>query len=236
VKTKEVSPETRRGVRRWIVREVNGGLLVVVILVLLSGDWRWAMAYALAGMYLLTTLMQSLLLVPRSPELLAERSRRFAPGTKPWDRTILAVYGTAYLGVLVVAALDRRWTWSSPLPVAAQAAGVALWLLGSAAVTWSMAANAFFSFSVRLQAERGQTVVSGGPYRFVRHPGYVGAILTALGAALLLGSAWSLVPAGLVLVSLTVRTALEDRTLRRELAGYEEFTRRTRWRLVPGVW
>jgi protein-S-isoprenylcysteine O-methyltransferase Ste14 len=231
-----MSPETRRGVRRWILREVNGGLLVVVILVSLSGDWRWTTAYVLSAMYLATTLVQSLLLVPRSPELLAERSRRFAPGTKQWDRVLVSLYGVVYIGVLVVAALDRRWSWSSPLPVAAQAAGVVLWLLGSATVTWSMAANAFFSFSVRLQAERGQTVVTGGPYRLVRHPGYVGAILTALGAALLLGSAWSLVPAGLVLVSLTVRTALEDRTLRRELAGYEEFTHRTRWRLLPGVW
>lgn len=231
-----MTPETKRGVLRWLTREVFGGLMVGPLLMLLAGDWRWAMAYALSAMHLATALVQSLLLIPRSPEMLAERSQRLRKGTKGWDRVILGVYGTSFFAVLVIAALDHRWHWAAPLPLFAQLAGAAAWTAGWALVTWAMLANAFFAFSVRIQSERGQSVVTSGPYRLVRHPGYVGAIVTVFGAALLLGSAWALAPAALVLVSLTVRTALEDRTLRRELTGYEEFTHRTRWRLVPGVW
>jgi len=96
--------------------------------------------------------------------------------------------------------------------------------------------NGYFEQFVRIQEERGHRVVSTGPYRFARHPGYLGAILGALATPLMLGSAWSFIPAGLICLLFVVRTGLEDRTLRRELPGYEEYTRHTRFRLVPLVW
>jgi protein-S-isoprenylcysteine O-methyltransferase Ste14 len=99
-----------------------------------------------------------------------------------------------------------------------------------------MAANAYFAFSVRIQSERGQEVATGGPYRVVRHPGYVGAMSFALAAALMLGSAWALIPAGIAVVLLAVRTGLEDRVLHRELPGYPDYAARTRFRLIPGIW
>jgi len=101
---------------------------------------------------------------------------------------------------------------------------------------WAMASNAFFSRTVRLQAERDQTVGTGGPYRYVRHPAYAGEILYELAVPVLLASWWALIPSALGAGLLVLRTALEDRTLQPGLAGYAAYARRVRWRLVPGIW
>jgi protein-S-isoprenylcysteine O-methyltransferase Ste14 len=101
---------------------------------------------------------------------------------------------------------------------------------------WAMVENEHFEQFVRIQHDRDQRVVTTGPYRFVRHPGYLGAVLGALVTPLLLGSAWTFVPAGLVAALFVVRTGLEDRTLRAGLSGYDEYARQTRFRLVPWIW
>jgi protein-S-isoprenylcysteine O-methyltransferase Ste14 len=99
-----------------------------------------------------------------------------------------------------------------------------------------MSANRFYSRFVRIQRERGHTVVSSGPYRYVRHPGYVGQMTFSLASPLALGSLWALIPGGLFALRLVVRTALEDKTLRVELGGYREYVAHVRYRLLPGVW
>jgi protein-S-isoprenylcysteine O-methyltransferase Ste14 len=194
------------------------------------------MGWALVGVYFATFAAQAIILIPRSPGLLAERSSRMRNGTKSWDRTLLPLYGTTTLAVLVVAGLSQRFGWGPGIPFWLQYVGLALALLGNGLVTWAMAANAFFAFSVRLQTERHQSVATGGPYAAIRHPGYAGASLFALGTALLLGSAWALLPAAASALLLVVRTALEDRTLKAELPGYAQYSSRTRFRLMPGVW
>jgi len=224
------------GVRRWVVREITGTVVVGALLVVTSGRWNWAMAWALVGVYAVAFTAQLALLLPRCPELLAERGSRVGRSTKSWDRILLSVYGTATLAQLVVAGLDMRFGWGNRLPVWIQILGLALAVVSNGLVTWSMVANAFFAFSVKLQRERGQRVVTGGPYRAVRHPGYVGAALFALATSLLLGSLWSLVPAVISVALLVVRTWLEDRTLKAELEGYSDYARRTKYRLLPGVW
>src|SRR5262249_13979053 len=114
--------------------------------------------------------------------------------------------------------------------------GYALLLAGLAGMTWAESVNKFFEPTVRIQADRGHTVIDTGPYALVRHPGYVAAFLLVLGLPLSLGSYWALVPAVLACVLLIVRTALEDRTLGEELPGYKEYAQRVRYRLVSGVW
>jgi len=99
-----------------------------------------------------------------------------------------------------------------------------------------MASNKYFSTSVRLQDERGHSVASGGPYRFVRHPGYVGFILFTLSTPVALGTLWGLIPAGIIGLILIVRTGLEDRMLQEELPGYREYAKRVQFRLLPGLW
>ena len=119
------------------------------------------------------------------------------------------------------------WAW---LP------GIAVWLAGNVLFTWAMGVNPFFEKTVRIQTERGHRVIDTGPYAFVRHPGYLGFFGWALATRLLLGSGWAMVPALLTVAGLVVRTALEDRTLQAELAGYAEYAQRVRFRLVPGLW
>ena len=99
-----------------------------------------------------------------------------------------------------------------------------------------MAVNKFFSTIVRIQKERGHYVVTGGPYKFVRHPGYTGAIIVSISLPLLLGSVWALIPAMIGDIILIIRTVLEDNTLKKELQGYDEYTRRVPHRLIPGIW
>lgn len=126
--------------------------------------------------------------------------------------------------------------WTMPLPPWARI----LALLGSAfgygLSTWAMVENAYFSMIVRVQSDRGQRVCSTGPYRFVRHPGYLGTILFELLVPIVLGSWWALIPGAITAVLTIVRTALEDKTLQEELPGYQDYTGETRYRLIPWVW
>jgi len=122
------------------------------------------------------------------------------------------------------------------MPLWLQAAGFALVLAGSAITNVAVAANRFFSALIRIQSDRGHQVVETGPYRFVRHPGYLGSLVHMPGAALALGSPRALLLVLVVCAVLVVRTALEDRTLRAELDGYADYATRVRYRLLPGVW
>jgi protein-S-isoprenylcysteine O-methyltransferase Ste14 len=120
--------------------------------------------------------------------------------------------------------------------VAPLAAGSILLVAGIGLGAWAIASNPFFSSVIRIQTDRGHVVATGGPYASLRHPGYLGSILTAFGTPLILGSGWAFVPEAAAAAGIVARTALEDRILRRELPGYGDYARRVRFRLVPGVW
>jgi protein-S-isoprenylcysteine O-methyltransferase Ste14 len=225
----------RRGVARWVVKNCFAVLLVAALLFLAAGrlDWRWGWAFVtLAGANVITL---AILLIPTRPELLAERSGLRA-GTKRWDLVLAPLLAYSSLISALVAAFDFRWSWSPAFPWAAHVAGLAVAAAGSAFTAWAMYTNRFFAATVRIQTDRGHEVVSAGPYRLVRHPGYLGSAVFMLSLPLMLGSLWAAVPVAVGLVTCFVRTALEDRTLRRELPGYEDYARRVRRRLVPGVW
>ncbi|MGB2907278.1 MAG: isoprenylcysteine carboxylmethyltransferase family protein [Candidatus Aminicenantaceae bacterium] len=137
--------------------------------------------------------------------------------------------------MLVIAGLDKRFGWGSLSPLWSPV-GLILVVLGSVPSAWAISLNPHFEPTVRIQEERGHRVISTGPYRYVRHPGYLSAILTSTATPLLLGTPWAFLPVGAIIVVLVIRTALEDRVLRRELTGYREYAQRVRWRLFPGIW
>ena len=225
----------KRIVVRWLVRETMGVIMVAAILFISAGQigwgWGWAMVAAVAlwvaGMYLA--------IVPSHPDLLAERLRP-KQGTKSWDTAIMGLVGLVELARYLLAGLDQRYGWTGGIGWLLQGAGLLVTLAGYAIVVWASRTNAFFSLNVRLQTERGQQVVSSGPYRLVRHPAYIGSILYLFASAILLGSSWALIPGAIGSILMIVRTALEDRTLQKELAGYADYTSRVRYRLLPGVW
>lgn len=224
-----------RGILKRLLQVVLIIALQAALLFIASGRLDWIMAWVYVGVYFVIVAANSLLILPRNPELVAERG---APkeNVKPWDKTISGFSGLASLLALVVAGLDARFAWSPPLEGAIQLSGLVLLVLGYALFSWAMVSNAFFSTQVRIQADRGHTVASTGPYRFVRHPGYVGWIVINLGTPLLLGSLWALIPGGASGLLMIARTALEDRTLHAELDGYREYASRVRYRLLPGIW
>jgi protein-S-isoprenylcysteine O-methyltransferase Ste14 len=170
-----------------------------------------------------------------APATLNQRGT-FGSGVKPFDKAFAVLWLVLALVTPVIAGLDAvRFRWSR-LPWSFFYVGLVVLVLASVFATWAMVENEYFEQFVRIQEERGHRVVTTGPYRFARHPGYLGAILGALATPLMLGSAWTLLPAGLIGLLFVVRTSLEDRTLRRELPGYEEYIQHTRFRLVPLVW
>jgi protein-S-isoprenylcysteine O-methyltransferase Ste14 len=209
-------------------------VLFAVLLFGAAGRVTWARGWGYIIAVLLLEVVTLVLLAVRAPETLRRRGRAGA-GVERFDR-IFAVLWLA-LGVVtpVVAGLDVRFGWS-PLPWSAFFVGLAVLVPASLFGDWAMVENEHFEQFVRIQHDRDQRVVTTGPYRLVRHPGYLGAFLGALVTPLLLGSAWTFVPAGLVAVLFVMRTGLEDRTLRAGLSGYEEYARRTRFRLVPWIW
>ena len=223
----------RAGARRWVVRETLGVITVLAALLLSAGRWDWVAAWALAGVYAGWVAANTLLILPYRPDLLAERATRRPE--RRWDKIILGWVGVLTLAAYVVAGIDARMGWSA-VPTWAQWTGGGVATAGYALVTASMRANAYFSTVSRIQADRGQEVATGGPYRVVRHPGYVGAAAFQMATPLLLGS-WAALPLGVIGAALMVlRTGLEDRMLTEELPGYTTYASSVRWRLVPGVW
>ncbi len=226
---------SRQLIARYAGREAGGPAVMGVALFWPAGRIDWWPAWAAIAVMLAWIVAMAVVILRLSPDLLAERlgPRR---GAKLWDMAIVSSLGLVQLVRYVVAGLDQRYGWTGGLPVAAQIAALAACVVGYALFVWATAANPFFSQFVRIQSERGHAVVTGGPYRAVRHPAYAGAIVYELAVPVLLASGWAIAISGLGAVLLILRTALEDRTLRAELAGYDDYARQVRYRLLPGVW
>jgi protein-S-isoprenylcysteine O-methyltransferase Ste14 len=236
----ELNSEGQRTDLGPVILRRAGQLLVTVLLqaaVLFITAWRldWWQGWLYLGLQVGSIAINSAILLRTNPQTIA--SRASTEGVKDWDRVIGTLISVIYLGgILGVAGLDARFGWTRALLPALVVAAVVLFMLGAALVAWTMATNKFFSGMVRIQEKEGHVVVTGGPYRYVRHPGYVAFIINMTSTALVLGSTRALVGTGVLLVLLIVRTAFEDRMLHEELAGYREYAREVRFRLVPGIW
>ena len=228
-------PDESRGAVRAAIREAMGVVFVAVTLFVPAGTLNWAMGWALVGIYAIWVAATALILIPNNPELLIERATR-KKGNKTWDTVILSIVGLTTIAKYILAGLDVRSGWTAQMPLALQIAALVITALGYALVTWAMAANAFFSKVVRIQEDRGHAVATGGPYRYVRHPGYIGTIAFELATPIMLGSLWALIPGVLAALLFALRTALEDRTLQEELDGYKDYAARVSYRLLPGIW
>jgi protein-S-isoprenylcysteine O-methyltransferase Ste14 len=209
------------------------GLIALVFLPVGRLDWKpgWIVIA-----FLVAAFGGSFLILARvNPTIFRARSR-FQPGTKRWDLILVTLILLAMITEIPLATFDAgRMAWSS-MPTAFVILGYALLGTGIAFSAWAQAVNPFFEPGVRVQRERGHRVISKGPYAIVRHPGYVGALMIFCGLALSLASWWALIPAAWASLILIVRTSWEDALLRTELEGYNEYAKRTRYRLFPGLW
>lgn len=210
-------------------------VIMSAITFLIAGRWDWWMGWAYFATYLLMMVL-GVMISPLDQELIEERTS-IKEGVKQWDKALTAPLSFVYpFGLFVLVGLEMRFGHILEYPIWAQITGLVAAILGQLLSTWAMASNKFYGRFVRIQKERGHYVVTQGPYRYLRHPGYLGVILTALGTALAIGSFWALVLTLLITVLLIVRTALEDRVLQEELEGYPAYARGTRFRLIPGIW
>lgn len=178
----------------------------------------------------------NLLLFCRAPGLLNERGR-MGEGTESRDKILLLLYfGAALVFLPVIAGLDTGRINRPPLPGYFIYAGVVLYAICFVVILWAMLENPFFEGTMRLQKDRGQHVVSRGPYRYVRHPGYLGMAINALPLPLITGSRAALIPALLAVIIIVIRTSLEDKLLLDQLPGYRDYSRKVRYRLLPPIW
>lgn len=199
------------------------------------GGLGYAEAWIFLGISTATKVIFRRLLMMRDPELV-ERRERLQKGTKGWDKVWLSFYALAFLAMLGVAGLDAgRYHWST-VQWWGVVAGTVVYLAAVAFTYRAMVANTHFEGTVRIQTDRDHKVVDTGPYRYVRHPGYVAFIALMASIPPLLGSFYAFIPAAGVGLLFILRTHLEDRTLHRELNGYAAYAVRVRYRLVPGVW
>jgi protein-S-isoprenylcysteine O-methyltransferase Ste14 len=220
---------------------IRFGILFALPAVILFGaagrlDWWMAWLYIIVASILVIASRIWVLRV--NPGLAEERIRALdKEDTKSWDKILVPII--TFIGpivIMIVAGLDMRNDWSPKIASWLQIVAFGLLVMGYLVGTWAMMANNYFSAMVRIQKDRGHTVVSTGPYRFVRHPGYMGAVIANIGIPIMLDSLWALIPTVLLIGVTVIRTALEDRTLQAELDGYKDYAQKVRYRLFPGVW
>lgn len=220
-----------------VVQIVGLFLVFALVLFLAAGTIAWVPGWIFMGLFFSFVIAISLWLLRHNPALLTERMRGMIQSEqKTWDRVFIVVANIAFLAWLLLMPLDAaRFHWL-PMPAALQVLGAAL-LLGSFYLFFlTFRENSYLSPVVRIQSERGQTVVSTGPYRYVRHPMYAAFVVFALGTSLLLGSWYGLLVGAILVLAMARRAVLEERTLRAELPGYAAYMDRVRYRLIPYVW
>ena len=217
---------------RRIIQVIVTQVILFLILFISAGTitWIWPWLFLLVSIILGVI---NFFIIP--PEVIEERGRK-KENVKKWDKILTSINTIPTILLYVCCGLDHRFGWTNSLPVVIHISGFILTFAGSMLFSWSMVSNKFFSTLVRLQHDRQHTVATGGPYKYIRHPGYVGYILMSAATPVALGTLWGLVLSGITAILLIIRTSMEDNTLKKELPGYADYAEKVKYRLLPLVW
>jgi len=232
--------EQRAGLNRSGIRGIAAqSILIIIGLVILfasAGTLAWINAWIYAGLVSIYQVISTVVLARVNPQLLNERGTVIKAGTKTFDKVWVAIVPIFTFGNLVVMGFDAvRYQWSV-MPFWLTYIGIFMFVAATPIATWAMAVNKFFEWTVRIQDDRQQYVCTSGPYGTIRHPGYIGLIVSLLAYPFILGSWWGFLPNGILSLIIVIRTALEDRTLQKELPGYREYAQKVKYRLIPLIW
>lgn len=221
--------------RKLIIKSIIHFLMMVVLVFCSAGTLRYWQGWAFVSYYVVISVL-ALKKLKANKSLLMERIKP-GPGVKWWDKIIFYIYVPLTMISIVFSSMDGgRFHFSPAIPIGIYIIVYAIMVCSYSFIMWAMFTNNFFSSRVRIQSDRGQYVVQEGPYKFVRHPGYFGVLFWQPSTSISLGSVWGLIPAVLAVVTIIVRTYLEDRMLQKELPGYSEYAKKVRYRLIPGIW
>ena len=210
---------------------------VQMIVFFLSAGHIDARPWIFFGASFLHYTVGTLVLYKLNPELLVQRLKIKREGSKTWDEILMRVSNLmALIPIPAIAGFDvGRFHWSN-LDIWLVPAGLALFTVSTVLLNWAMIVNPYFEPTVRIQKDRGHKVITSGPYKVVRHPGYLAGILYALSIPLVIGSVFTFILVGIYALLIGVRTLLEDRTLHEELNGYSEYAEMVKYRLLPWLW
>jgi len=212
-------------------------ILAPMLPILISWQWNWWEAWVYALGSILGFIISRYLAWRKNPDILAERGKFLQhDNPEPFDKILSPLLGLAGGLIPVVAGLDARFGPTIEFGPAIKALSVVLFVGGYVLGSYALIENRFFSGMVRIQDDRGQHVVDTGPYSWVRHPGYSGALITYIALPFLLESLWTFLPVTLTFIIIFVRTALEDKVLQEKLEGYQNYSQNIRYRLIPGIW
>jgi protein-S-isoprenylcysteine O-methyltransferase Ste14 len=210
-------------------------LFILASIFVLAGRLSYWQGWIFSGICVSLVFIQSILF--RNKTDLARERIKPGPGTKWWDKIFFAIYVPMVAAILIIAALDAgRFGWTRGFAIGVYVLSYSVFLFSIYLFSWAMWVNKWFSSRVRIQKDRDQKVVMEGPYKIVRHPGYVGGILMCISMSIVLGSLWGLIPAGISGILIIIRTHLEDMTLQKELQGFDEYVKKVKYRILPGIW
>ena len=217
-------------------------LLVFIVAVpmlplLISWQWNWWEAWVYAAINILGFAVSRFLAGRRHPDLLIERGQFLRHNNpEPWDKILSPLLGFGGGMIPLAAGLDARFGPSAQFGLAIKILAIIFILIGFAIGSYALMENRFFSGMVRIQEERGHHVIRSGPYRWVRHPGYAGSLITYLAIPFLLDSWWTFLPVAVTIIIIVIRTRLEDQALHEKLDGYQAYAQEVPCRLIPGIW
>ena len=237
-----VTPETNNINTHKLDKHGRNGIIINLFFIFLSipvlfisaGTIYWINGWVYFGVILSYEIVYIFILMKINPGLLNQRGKFVKKDTKPFDKIYIVLYLPISYLILIIAGFDAvRYQWSTIAPEISFL-GLISTIIAFYLSFWAISVNSYFECTVLVQKD--QTVCSSGPYHWVRHPGYAAGIVSVLSAPLILGSLWALVPSTVIAFMFIIRTALEDQTLKKELEGYTEYTKTTRYRLIPFIW
>jgi protein-S-isoprenylcysteine O-methyltransferase Ste14 len=229
----ENSTTNRQQKIRYLPSSIISSVIFLIIMFIAGGDLKWYTGWIFAALVLSGNILSLYFL---DAGLLQERARPKSD-YKKWDYPLAIFVGRiGPLMMVIIAGLDHRFNWSGTYPLALMVMGFCLFVIGYIVIFRAMHENRFFSGVVRIQKERGHRTVTTGPYKFIRHPGYLGSILYIIGTPFALASYWALIPAVITAAVTILRTGLEDDTLKKELESYADYAEKVRYRIFPGIW